>query len=348
MKQVAASPFFDRLISWSLDHPLSALSRYGLATLLVTGVALLRAAFVTDLVPWLLFIPTILIVALLAGRGAGLFSVLLSALLAAASIYRSGASFVLTAPQWGASALFVAVTVGVVLLAVELRAAFRRARLMVKEREEVHALLVEKDEQRELLRLELSHRMKNLLAIVQAVAGQTLRRAPDLKAANEALGFRLAALAGATDTLTASEWVSADLYTLAKKTLGAHDDNAGRIVIDGPPICFNAQVALALTLTLHELVTNATKYGALSNDVGHVDLRWSIAAQADRDRHRFHLIWREIGGPAVDKPTRHGFGTTMIERSLQSYLRGDTVIDYRPEGLVFTIDAPLAGTTESE
>lgn len=343
MKQVEASPAFDRVISWSLDNPFSAVTRYALATLLVVGAAMLRAALITDLLPWLLFIPITLIVGLLAGRGAGIYAVLLSAVLAAASIYEPGSALFLTGPQWGASALFIVVTIGIVLLAVELRAAFRRARLLVAEREAAHARLVEREEQFRLLNQELGHRLKNLLTVVQAVAGQTLRQSPDLKSANDALAFRLASLGQAADVLTASKWNATDIHAIATAALRTANGRACRIHLEGPSIDLKPQVAFALTLTLHELVTNAFKYGALSIDSGHVDLHWSVEPGAEASSQRFTLVWREIGGPAVQQPTRRGFGSLMIERLLASYFRGETSITYDPAGLVFRIDAPLAG-----
>lgn len=342
MKQIEASPVVDRLITWSLDHPLSVTTRYIAATSLVVGIATLRALLITDLLPWLLFIPAVIIVGMLAGRNTGLYAVALSAALAAVSIAR-GASCWLSGPQWLASALYVLIGSGLVLLAAELRAAFRRARLLAADREIAHARLLEKDEQTRLLNQELGHRLKNLLTIVQAIAGQTIRQSPDLKSANEALAFRLAALGRAANVLTASEWNAADIGALAAAALQSADGKARRIHIDGPSTLLKPQVALALTLTLHELVTNATKYGALSVDAGHVDLTWSLEAGAQPGQKRFVLVWREMGGPAVRQPSRRGFGSLMIERLLASYFRGETAITYDLAGLVFRIDAPLAG-----
>ena len=143
--------------------------------------------------------------------------------------------------------------------------------------------------------------------------------------------------------LTGSGPRTTDLHQLADDTLGVSDGNAGRVTLDGPRVRFNSQIALALTLTLHELLTNATKYGALSTDTGHINLAWQIRPGANPEQRRFRLTWRERDGPPVEPPTRRGFGSVMIERSLRSYFRGETSIDYRPDGLVFTIDAPLTG-----
>lgn len=356
MERTILSPVVDRIISWSIDNPLSAPARYLTATLLVVVTGMVRAAFITSLLPWLLFIPIILVVALTMGRRTGLYAVVASALTAALSIPHFDATFWLTNAQWVASALFIVVNAMIVTVAAEVRAGFMRARQasadyrhLAEQREQdarqlavANASLLEKEEQAKLLAGELGHRLKNLLAITQAVASQTLRQATDLPTATDALSVRLAALGRATDVLTASSWEAADMHTLARSVIDGH---AGGVRLDGPPIRFNAQVSLALALVLHELATNATKYGALSNGTGHVDLQWAIRPDSTAaDDPRFTLTWREVDGPLVEPPKRQGFGSLLIERSLRSYFRGLISMNYEPSGLVFTIDAPLTGT----
>lgn len=198
-------------------------------------------------------------------------------------------------------------------------------------------------ERQKVLAGELGHRLKNILTVVQAVASQTIRQSTDLKSANEALAFRLAAFGRAADVLTDAQWEDADLHALVDTALATHPALIDRFTADGPPIKFRAEIALALSLAFHELATNATKYGALSNDCGKINLSWSLEEGHNGDGPRFKLTWAEIGGPPVTPPERRGFGSLMIERSLRSYLRGEAVIDYRPDGLVFKIDAPLTG-----
>lgn len=206
---------------------------------------------------------------------------------------------------------------------------------------------VELFKRQQVLSSELGHRLKNLLAVVQAVASQTLRQSTDLAAANEALTFRLAAFGRAADVLTASHWNDADLRALIHTTMATHEGMADRFIIDGPPMRLKSEVALGLTLALHELVTNATKYGALSNDAGRVHLTWTIDdGDEDRDgtgEKRFRMVWRETGGPVVHPPSRRGFGSVMVERTLRSYVRGETTARYHADGLVFELDAPLSG-----
>ncbi|APX65622.1 hypothetical protein AV944_06905 [Sphingomonas sp. LK11] len=196
--------------------------------------------------------------------------------------------------------------------------------------------------QQELLRHELGHRLKNVLTVVQSVASQTLRQANDLPSANRALASRLAALGEATDVLTAQSWEAADLRTLIGKALAAHGGIGERLRAEGPAITLHPQVTLALALALHELATNAAKYGALSTPSGCVDVEWGATEGTDEDGPRFHLRWREAGGPEVQTPSRRGFGSTMIERSLAAYFRGEASIVYPPEGVVFTLNCPLA------
>lgn len=196
--------------------------------------------------------------------------------------------------------------------------------------------------QQEMLRHELGHRLKNVLTVVQSVASQTLRQADDLPTANRALAARLAALGEATDVLTAQSWEAADLRSLIDRALAAQGGIGERIRASGPAMTLLPQVTLALALALHELATNATKYGALSTPAGHVDVTWQVTEGNDDAASRFHLCWQEVGGPEVLPPSRRGFGSTMIERSLAAYFRGQAVITYPPEGVVFTLDCPLA------
>ncbi|MCC2977966.1 hypothetical protein LK533_14960 [Sphingomonas sp. PL-96] len=348
MDRVQASSTFDRFFTWSLLHSLSAPARYVVATLLLAGTAMLRVLLITNLLPYLLFIPVVLLIALLMGRQTGIYATWFSALLAGLTLFQPTFRWGLTPAQFGATLLYAPVMTGVASVAAELRAVFQRSARLAAELAKANAgletankRLGEREQQLQLVKQELGHRLKNQLAVVQAVAAQTLRQSTDLKAASGALSFRLAALAQATDMLTAAEWRSADLHALARTALTNHAGLADRVRIEGPSVRFNPQVALGLTLALHELMTSATKYGALSNDTGHVELNWSLEQGANLDQPRFRLTWRETGGPTVSVPTRRGFGSVMIKRSLGSYLRGETSVSYDLAGLVFRIDAPV-------
>ena len=188
-----------------------------------------------------------------------------------------------------------------------------------------------------LMNGELAHRLKNVLAVVQSIAAQTLRTAPDIETASHDLGARLVALGAATDVLTGSSWRSADLCEVATRALAPHGVIGERILLDGPSVTLKPEVTVAFALALHELATNAAKYGALSNTTGMVTLTWHVTGTGNDGT--LSITWREQGGPLVSPPQRKGFGSILIERSLRSYFKGKAETDYRPEGLVFDLEA---------
>lgn len=199
------------------------------------------------------------------------------------------------------------------------------------------------EEQRDLLIGELHHRVKNTLATVQAIAGQTLRSAGVEPAVRSILDERLMTLANAHNVLTDQNWASAKLIDIVSSALKPHiPPDRNPFTLEGPDMLLRPASAVALSLAIHELCTNAIKYGSLSSDSGAVRINWSLTQE------RFHLTWREIGGPAVSKPSRRGFRSTMIERALASQLRGHVEIGYPPEGLICTIDAPRDEMGSSE
>ena len=192
---------------------------------------------------------------------------------------------------------------------------------------------VQAAEMQRLLVNELNHRVKNTLAAVQAVAGQTLRSAVDLDGARLALTSRLIALAKAHDILTEGVWQGAGLIDIVEAAMEAHGEES-RFTVQGPPVRLTPKAALALSMALHELCTNAAKYGALSIDAGQVDIAWSNRAG------ELAMSWRESGGPPVSPPTRRGFGTRMIE-GLARDLDGTADLEFNPGGLVCRIRAPF-------
>ncbi|MBS0644097.1 MAG: PAS domain-containing protein [Proteobacteria bacterium] len=188
----------------------------------------------------------------------------------------------------------------------------------------------------QLLLGELNHRVKNTLAVVQAVARQTLRTTDSSEDFIKRFEGRLMALAEANGLLVDNNWQGADLADLARRQLAAYmGKDANQVRIDGEPIILPADQATPLGLVLHELATNAAKYGALSTASGSVRLHWTIV---DGPQRQLRLVWQEQGGPAVTPPTRRGFGGTLIERSLA----GAAVRrEFLPDGLVCTIELPL-------
>jgi two-component system CheB/CheR fusion protein len=192
-------------------------------------------------------------------------------------------------------------------------------------------------ERQKLLVNEMQHRIKNTLATVQAIATQTLRSSPDER---DAFVARLHALAGAYDLLRDDNWDRAALNDLVGKALNVFQDkHRERFVIDGPDgIFLDAHKSSLLVMALHELATNAAKYGALSNENGQVRVVWERLE--DDPAKRFRLWWKESGGPPVRPPAQKGFGSLLIERALQNHL-GQARLDFEPQGLQCSIEVSL-------
>ncbi len=197
------------------------------------------------------------------------------------------------------------------------------------------------EERQRLLMEELAHRVKNTLTVVQAIASQTLRGSGVSPEARDALSTRLMALSRAHDLLMQGRWSEASLQALVEGTaqLHAHGE-AGRFRISGPDIMLGSRAAMALALVLHELATNAVKYGALSVAEGEVLVLWETVEIDGEARLKF--CWEEAGGPPVKAPARQGFGTRLIERSFGDSRGAALRLDYPPAGVTFTLDAPVA------
>jgi two-component sensor histidine kinase len=191
------------------------------------------------------------------------------------------------------------------------------------------------DHQRLLIN-ELNHRVKNTLATIQSLARQTLRDGVSARDARERLTERLLALSAAHNVLTRENWEGADLAEIAREAVRPYDDAGGRIAACGPPVRLAPNVALALSMALHELATNALKYGALSAPPGHVALDW----RASGDR-AIDIVWREIGGPPVVPPTSMGFGSRLLA-SLAGELGAPADVRFEPDGVVCRLRAPVA------
>jgi PAS domain S-box-containing protein len=196
------------------------------------------------------------------------------------------------------------------------------------------------EEHRLLLNNELAHRIKNTLGVVQAIVSQSLRTVDSPADAREAIGDRLANLGRAHDLLTQTSWTAAPVAAIVAGATVAHGADAARVTASGPAIKLGARPALALTMALHELSTNAAKYGALSNETGTVAIDWSVGEGAD-GAPSLELTWTERGGPSVAAPDRKGFGSRLIEGSLARDLHGTTAIDYAPDGVCWRLLARL-------
>lgn len=194
------------------------------------------------------------------------------------------------------------------------------------------------EEHVDLLMCELNHRAKNLLTLVQAVARQTAAKTP--RDFLERFDMRLQALAASQDLLVKSEWKSIPLEELVNAQLAHFGGlSEGRIAISGPQVRVMAAASESLGLALHELATNAAKYGSLSNRHGCVEIGWSVRSNVP-SAPRFTMSWVEKDGPPVAKPTRRGFGSTVIGSMMRLALGCDADIDFAPTGLTWHIDCP--------
>ena len=194
------------------------------------------------------------------------------------------------------------------------------------------------EERQQLLVGEVKHRIKNLLATVQAIARQTLKGAPTEE--REAFIARLMALANAQDLLTLERWNRAAVHEVVDRALRPFEaKHSARFLTKGPQdVWVDAQRASLLAMALHELATNAVKYGALSNGYGVVSLTWEVVGE-EEDGQSVRLTWRELGGPLVVPPERKGFGSFLIERALQG--GGGAKLDFNPNGLICSLEVAI-------
>jgi two-component sensor histidine kinase len=181
----------------------------------------------------------------------------------------------------------------------------------------------------------MKHRVKNTLATVMAIARQTFRDSSI--GARAAFDARIQALASAHDLLTLRNWEGALVEAVVESALNPFREcNRERFRVSGPPASLDADKALTTSMILHELGTNAVKYGAFSNAEGVVSVEWELSAERDRLR----LQWRESGGPPVQPSQRRGFGSMMIERAMEGH-GGEIHIEFAPTGVVYDFDIPL-------
>jgi two-component sensor histidine kinase len=227
----------------------------------------------------------------------------------------------LVGPLW--RNLAITSVIGGLLLLTGLAFAVRMATAIARG-ETLHDLLIE----------ELNHRVKNTLAILQSIATQTFRSAS--KAEREKFEGRLGALAETHNLLSKEKWQGSELQdVIGRVTQPYLLNNPERMRMFGPHVPLSPRIAVVLSMIVHEIATNAAKYGALSNDTGTVTLDWEIIT--DDGKPKLRLIWTEAGGPHVATPVRPGFGSRLIERSARDQLGGEATVDFLPRGVVYTV-----------
>jgi PAS domain S-box-containing protein len=188
----------------------------------------------------------------------------------------------------------------------------------------------------ELLGREAEHRAKNVLATVQAIVHLTQAASPaDVKMA---IAGRIRALANVHTLFTDSHWKGADLRSLVTGELAPYSqDGDARITLQGPDCVLDPPRAQTIAMAMHELATNAAKYGALSESDGRIDVEWQTAPDG-----ALRLKWKETGGPPVQTPERKGFGTAVLENMIKGQSKGEMIMDWRPEGLACDIRLPAS------
>ena len=201
-----------------------------------------------------------------------------------------------------------------------------------------------KEDERRLRRLndELNHRVKNTLAIVLSIAAQTLRGSAVEKSIRNTFETRLIALSKVHTLLARENWEGVQLGEIAHQVLEPFKNRPGqttRLLIKGDEFRLQPQAALALSIIFHELATNATKYGGLSNAAGHVDLIWNIESAPQGDQIR--VRWQEVNGPPVKPPRGDGFGSRILRQVVTKELHGELVLDYQPDGFICQIMMPV-------
>jgi two-component sensor histidine kinase len=194
------------------------------------------------------------------------------------------------------------------------------------------------DRLQKLIMEELHHRIKNTLTTVSAIASQSLRTATSIEHGRQAIESRLLAMGRAHDLLLQARWSSASLAHIVQGATEPYDSQGeGKFTIEGPELKIASSAVIALAMTLNELCTNTTKFGALSVPTGRIGIAWTI----DGKTKRLHLTWTESGGPAVSAPTRRSFGTRLIE-TLGKQLNGKVEMTYAPHGFAYALDVPMA------
>lgn len=215
----------------------------------------------------------------------------------------------------------------------------------VFERRQAAEALLKQTEYQTWLLAELNHRVKNTLSVVMGIASQTIRNSSSLADFNERFLARLNALSGAHKLLASHNWKMTPLQLLVDQILAPYDPGTSKVDIEGAAVSLEPKAALTLSLILHELVTNASKYGALSSPGGRITIRWETRMEGNPT---IRLLWRETGVPGGAALTKTGFGTRMIETATRHELKGEVIRQFNEGGLEYEFEFPFAGSSLSK
>ncbi|MDP3406685.1 sensor histidine kinase [Bosea sp. (in: a-proteobacteria)] len=332
MRPVLGPKALKRVVARLPHRPIAAPQAFILAAFLVALGALLRFALsplVGDGVPFITFFLMVLIASVVAGAAAGFFALALSSLVASYFWLAPFGSLMLTPDSIAALVAFWVATTLMIAVAATLQA--------------LVAYLMESEARAHVIAHEMKHRVGNMLAIIQAIARQTERGASSLGEFSQVFQARLSALASAQDVIQENPNLPADLRQLVMRIIEPFGHH--RFTVGGPDTGADPAIASSLALLIHELGTNAMKYGALSSEAGTVSLRWMI------DGDRIVLTWVEVGGPPVSAPDRSGFGSKLLQSAFPPDV-GEARIEYPSSGVRCTIGfaaptsyvGPLAAT----
>ena len=298
--------------------------------------------------PYLTFFPAVIVTTLLAGLWPGIVSATLCGLAAWYFFIAPDYSLALNPGALTALGFYafivtvdIAIIHGITVTAQHLRAEREAMSELARSLQQSNLTLAQSEREQQVLSHEIGHRLKNQLSIVQAIVSQSMRSQSDLPTIARAITDRITVLAEAQDMVILGMVGQAGVRDIVRKVVDLHGDQLqSRILVDGPSVNLASRPALTLSMILHELGTNATKYGALSTPDGVVRIDWDI--KDSQARPCFVLRWREEGGPAVTEPVSKGFGTRLIRAGLPGAPSSSVVLEFAPEGLRCELSADLA------
>ena len=312
-----------------LRVPVGSAEAFFVATLLVVIASLARWAldFVGQpLLPYTTYYPAILFATYIGGLGVGCYAAILAGLIGWWAFLPPHLAFFVLKPKSELELAAYFAACGFIIWGAE---SYRR---LVRKHRDVARRLLDEEKLRKTAVEELAHRLKNKIATIQAIVSYQLRGHPELR---DAIAARLVALSGTDDLIMAAQGRGADLRDLLEIELRAYE--VSRVLMAGPAVFLPAKLALTMALLVHELATNAAKYGALSIQGGVVSIHWSVSD------HVLELFWSETGGPSVAQPTHQGFGLRLISGALDQF-NGSTETTFESSGVVCRVTATLPGS----